>query len=54
MAKRTFDDDVVELMDVQARVIGLRALVADKSVIRQDPATAAKDRADLLNLTRRT
>jgi hypothetical protein len=49
----TFGDDVVELMGVQARVIGLRALVADKSVIRQDPETAAKDRADLLNLTGR-
>ena len=50
----TFGDDVVELMGVQARVIGFRALVADKSVIRQDPQTAAKDRADLLNLTGRT
>ena len=49
-----FGDDVAELMGVQARVIGLGALVADKSVIREDPATAAKDRADLLSLAGRT
>jgi hypothetical protein len=46
----TFGDDVIELLGVQARVIALRALIADKSVVRQDPQTAAKDRADLLNL----
>ena len=46
----TFGDDVAELMGVRARVIGLRALVADKSIVREDAATAAKDRADLLSL----
>jgi hypothetical protein len=50
----TFGDDVAELMGVRARVIGLGALIADKSVIREDPATAAKDRADLLSLAGRT
>src|SRR5512133_645430 len=50
----TFGDDVAELMGVRARVIGLGALVADKSIIREDPATAAKDRADLLILAGRT
>jgi hypothetical protein len=50
----TFGEDVVELMGVKARVIGLRALVADKSVVREDPATAAKDRADLRSLAGRT
>lgn len=50
----TFGDDVAELMGIRARVISLRALVADKSVVREDPATAAKDRADLLSLAGRT
>ena len=50
----TFGDDVAELMGVQARVIGLRALIADKSIVREDPATVAKDRADLLSLADRT
>jgi hypothetical protein len=50
----TFGDEVAELMNVRARVIGLAALVADKSAVREDPATAAKDRADLLTLTGRT
>src|ERR1044071_852023 len=34
----TFGDDVAELMGVRARVIALGALVADKSVVREDPA----------------
>jgi len=50
----TFGDDVAALMGVRAKVIGLGALIADKSVVREDPETAAKDRADLLNLTGRT
>ena len=50
----TFGDDVAELLGVRARVIRLGALVADKSIIREDPATAAKDRADLLSLADRT
>ena len=50
----TFGDDFAELLGVRARVIRLGALVADKSVVREDPATAAKDRADLLSLADRT
>jgi hypothetical protein len=50
----TFGDDVAKLMGVQARVIGLRALIVDKSIVREDPATVAKDRADLLSLAART
>jgi hypothetical protein len=49
-----FGDDVAELRRVRARVIGLGALIADKSVAREDPSTAAKDRADVLSLDRRT
>ena len=45
-----FGEDILELLDVRARVIRLDALVADKSVIRGDPSTNAKDRADLLSL----
>jgi hypothetical protein len=47
----TFGDDVGALMGVRAKVIRLRALIADKSVVREDPVTTTKDRADLLNLT---
>ncbi len=46
----TFGDDVAELMGVRTRLIALKALVADKSIVREDAATAAKDRADLLSL----
>jgi hypothetical protein len=38
---------------VRARVIGLRALRADKAERREDPVVAAKDRADLASLSRR-
>jgi hypothetical protein len=48
----TFGDDVVELLGVGMRVIGLRALEADKSERRDDPRVAAKDRADLKTLAR--
>ena len=48
-----FGDDVVELLGVQARVIRVGALIADKSVARDDPLTSAKDRADLLSLADR-
>jgi hypothetical protein len=47
-----FDHDVEELRGVKARVITRRALVADKSELRDDPRVAAKDRADLLELLR--
>jgi hypothetical protein len=49
-----FGDDVMELLGVRARVIRLAALVADKSVVREDPSTAAKDHADVQTLARRT
>ncbi|MGH7604080.1 MAG: nucleotidyltransferase domain-containing protein [Gemmatimonadaceae bacterium] len=45
-----FGEDVAELLGVRARVIALRALIADKSVDRDDPSTSAKDRADVLSL----
>ena len=47
-----FENDVVELRGVQARVISLRALKADKSEARDDAAVAAKDRADVATLSR--
>lgn len=49
-----FGDDVVELLGVRACVISLQALVAEKSVVHDDPSATAKDRADLEILTRRT
>jgi hypothetical protein len=49
----SFGDDAVELLGVEARVIGRAALISDKSVVREDPSTSARDRADLLSLARR-
>ncbi len=46
----SFGDDVTELRGVRARVIGLRALKADKSELHDDPRVAAKDRSDLATL----
>jgi hypothetical protein len=46
----SFGDDVAELRGVRARVIGLRALKADKSELHDDPRVAAKDRVDLATL----
>lgn len=48
----TFGDDVTELHGVRACVVGRGALVTEKSTDRADPATAAKDRADVASLTR--
>jgi hypothetical protein len=45
-----FGDDVAELRGVCARVISRAAVVAEKSEVRDDPAVAAKDRADLETL----
>lgn len=45
-----FGDDVLELLGVRARVIRVGALIADKSIARDDAVTAAKDRADLVSL----
>ena len=46
-----FEDDVAELLGVRARLIGLRALIADKSETHEDPIVAAKDRADVATLS---
>jgi hypothetical protein len=45
-ANGAFQNDVVELLDVRARIINLSALKAEKSESRDDPAVAAKDRLD--------
>ena len=45
-----FGQDVAELGGVRARVIGLDALMAEKSEAHDDPRVAAKDRADLATL----
>lgn len=45
-----FGEDVAELRGVRARLIGLRALKADKSEVHGDPRVAAKDHADLATL----
>jgi Aminoglycoside-2''-adenylyltransferase len=47
-----FENDVAELLGVRARVMSVRALRADKSESHDDPAVAAKDRADLAALSR--
>jgi Aminoglycoside-2''-adenylyltransferase len=47
-----FGGDVRELRGVQARLVALAALEADKSADHGDPAAAAKDRADLEALER--
>jgi hypothetical protein len=49
---QAFGGDVAELHGVRARVMSLRALIADKSEARDDPAAAAKDRADVEILSR--
>ena len=43
--------DLLELSDVQARVLGLAALKRGKSQPRDDPVEAAKDRADFETLS---
>jgi hypothetical protein len=43
--------DLLELSDVQARVLGLAALKRGKSHARDDPVEAAKDRADFETLS---
>jgi hypothetical protein len=49
----SFGDDVARLRGVSACVVGRAALIADKSVVREGTATAAKDRADVASLTSR-
>ena len=48
----SFGEDVVELRGIRARVVSRESLIADKSVVRTDPVTAAKDRADVVSLIR--
>jgi Aminoglycoside-2''-adenylyltransferase len=50
--ENSFGDDVAQLRGVRARVIDRDSLISDKSVVRSDPATAAKDRVDVGNLRR--
>jgi hypothetical protein len=47
----SFGDEVAQLRAVRARVIGRESLIADKSIVRSDAVTAAKDRADIASLT---
>lgn len=51
-ADGAFQNDVVELQNVCARIINLAALKAEKSESRDDPAVAAKDRFDSEVLSR--
>jgi hypothetical protein len=51
-SKEAFGDDIGELHDVPARLIGLDALSAGKSRARDDANDAAKDRADSATLSR--
>ena len=46
----SFGDEVAQLRGVRARVVGRESLIAEKSSIRPDAATAAKDRADVASL----
>jgi aminoglycoside-2''-adenylyltransferase len=54
----SFADDIAQLSGVRggvrARLVSRESLIADKSVIRSDSVTAAKDRADVASLLRRT
>lgn len=49
-APGAFEDDVGQIGEVRARVIGLRSLKAEKSEPRDDSVAAAKDRVDLATL----
>jgi len=46
----SFGDDVQELAGVRVRVVGRDSLITEKSIVRGDPVTAAKDRADVARL----
>jgi hypothetical protein len=46
----SFGNEVAQLHGVQARVVGRDSLIADKSIVRSDSVTAAKDRADIMTL----
>ena len=46
----SFGDEVRELRSVSAHVVSRDGLIADKSTLRPDAETAAKDRADVASL----
>jgi hypothetical protein len=48
----SFGDDVAALLGVRAHVVSLASLLSDKSEIRSDPSTRAKDQADVAVLIR--
>lgn len=48
----SFGDERAQLHGVRARVVGRESLIADKSIVRSDAVTAAKDRADIASLGR--
>jgi hypothetical protein len=47
-----FGHDDADLLGVRARVVSLSSLVSDKSEVRSDPSTRAKDQADVAVLVR--
>jgi hypothetical protein len=50
----SFGDDVAHLHGVCAHLVSRESLIADKSAIRTDTETAAKDRADVASLRSRS
>jgi aminoglycoside-2''-adenylyltransferase len=50
-ADGAFGEDVAELRGTRARVIGLQALISEKSVTHDDALATAKDRADIATLS---
>jgi hypothetical protein len=48
----SFGNDVADLLGVRARVVTLTSLLSDKSEVRSDPSTRAKDQADVAVLVR--
>jgi hypothetical protein len=48
----SFGNDVADLLGVRARVVSLPSLLSDKSEVRSDPSTRAKDQADVAVLVR--
>ena len=49
----SFGDEIAHLRGVRPRVVSRESLISDKTVIRSDAVTAAKDRADVASLLRR-
>jgi hypothetical protein len=46
----SFGDEVAQLRGVRVHVVSCASLIVDKSIVRSDGVTAAKDRADLAAL----